>query len=106
MLQASPQMRMLVCVEPVDFRNGIDCLAKICRATLAENPFRVTVFGFRKRRGTTIKVLAYDGQGFWLWQKTDFHRSIQLAAGGRCRSFARRTRIPCATAIHRRPARR
>jgi transposase len=24
---------------------------------------------FRNRRGTAVKVLAYDGQGFWLCQK-------------------------------------
>jgi transposase len=27
------------------------------------------VFVFRNRRGTAIKILAYDGQGFWLCQK-------------------------------------
>jgi transposase len=27
------------------------------------------VFVFRNRRATAIKLLAYDGQGFWLCQK-------------------------------------
>jgi transposase len=27
------------------------------------------MFVFRNRRGTAIKILAYDGQGFWLCQK-------------------------------------
>jgi hypothetical protein len=27
------------------------------------------VFVFRNRRGTAVKVLVYDGQGFWLCQK-------------------------------------
>jgi len=62
-------MRLLVCVEPVDFRNGIDGLVRVCRGTLAEDPFRGTVFVFRNRRSTSVKVLAYDGQGFWLCQK-------------------------------------
>ena len=26
-------------------------------------------FGFRNRRGTAVKVLTYDGQGFWLCHK-------------------------------------
>lgn len=69
MLQFTPHMRLLVCVEPIDFRNGIDGLVRICRATLAEDPFRGTVFVFRNRRATAVKVLAYDGQGFWLCQK-------------------------------------
>jgi transposase len=62
-------MRLLVCVEPIDFRNGIDGLVRICRAMLEEDPFRGTLFVFRNRRSTAVKVLAYDGQGFWLCQK-------------------------------------
>ena len=69
MLQITPQMRILVCVEAVDFRNGIDGLAQRCKAALGEDPFRGTVFVFRNRRSTAVKVLAYDGQGFWLCQK-------------------------------------
>lgn len=69
MLQITPQMRILVCVEAVDFRNGIDGLAQRCKAALGEDPFRGTVFVFRNRRSTAVKVLACDGQGFWLWQK-------------------------------------
>ena len=68
MLQLTPHMRLLVCVEPIDFRKGIDGLVRICRETLAEDPFRGTVFVFRNRRATAVKVLAYDGQGFWLCQ--------------------------------------
>ena len=69
MLQVAPQMRILVCVEAVDFRKGIDGLVQLCKATLSEDPFRGTVFAFRNRRRTSVKVLAYDGQGFWLCQK-------------------------------------
>jgi hypothetical protein len=69
MLQISPQMRVLVAVEPIDFRRGMDGLARECRENLAEDPFRGTVFVFRNRRRTAIKNLAYDGQGFWLCQK-------------------------------------
>jgi len=69
MLQLAPQMRILVCIEPVDFRNGIDGLVQLCKARLAEDPFRGTLFAFRNRRRTAVKVLVYDGQGFWLCQK-------------------------------------
>lgn len=69
MLQITPPMRILVCIEAVDFRNGIDGLAQLCKAALGEDPFRGTVFVFRNRRSTAVKVLAYDGQGFWLCQK-------------------------------------
>lgn len=69
MIQLSPQMRILVAVEPVDFRRGIDGLCKLCREALATDPFSGTVFVFRSRRGTSVKLLTYDGQGFWLCQK-------------------------------------
>ena len=69
MIQISPQMRILVAVKPVDFRKGIDGLASICRSVLKSDPFSGYVFVFRNRRGTAIKILAYDGQGYWLCQK-------------------------------------
>lgn len=69
MMQLTPQMKILVCVEPVDFRAGIDGLGRICRQELSSDPFCGTVFVFRSRSGTGIKLLAYDGQGFWLCQK-------------------------------------
>lgn len=69
MIQVTPQMRILVAVEPADFRKGIDGLARVCREALDRDPFTGAVFVFRNRRGTAIKILAYDGRGFWLCQK-------------------------------------
>ncbi len=69
MIQITPQMRVLVAVEAADFRRGIDGLAQLCRATLRTDPFTGTVFVFRNRRRTAIKLLVYDGQGFWLCYK-------------------------------------
>jgi transposase len=69
MIQLTPQMRILVAVEPVDFRRGIDGMCRVCRQTLSSDPLSGAVFVFRSRRGTSIKILAYDGQGFWLCQK-------------------------------------
>ncbi len=69
MLQVTPQMRILVAVEPVDFRRGIDGLARVVREQLASDPFAGHVFVFRNRRATSVKVLVYDGQGYWLCHK-------------------------------------
>jgi len=68
-IQLTPQMRVLVAVEPVDFRKGIDGLAAVAKGELASDPFSGWAFIFRNRRGTAVKVLVYDGQGFWLCQK-------------------------------------
>jgi transposase len=68
MIQVSPQTRILLAVEPVDFRKGIDGLAGIAKG-LDLDPFSGCLFVFRSRRGSSLRVLAYDGQGFWLCQK-------------------------------------
>jgi transposase len=68
-LQITPQMRILVALEPVDGRKGIDSLVQLCREKLAADPFTGCVFVFRSRSAISIRVLAYDGQGFWLAQK-------------------------------------
>jgi transposase len=62
-------MRILVAIEAVDLRKGIDGLAQLCREKLGADPFSGYLFIFRSRRATAIKILAYDGQGFWLAQK-------------------------------------
>jgi transposase len=69
MLQLTAQMRIFVAIEPVDFRKGIDGLVRLCKETLRQDPFQGIVFAFRNRRGTAVKVLMYDGQGFWLCHK-------------------------------------
>ena len=69
MIQLTPHMRILVATKPADFRKGIDGLAALCRKELRSDPMSGTVFVFRNRRGTAIKLIVYDGQGFWLCQK-------------------------------------
>jgi transposase len=69
MIQITPQIRVLVAVEAVDFRNGIDGLARVCKQQLQADPFSGGLFVFRNRRRTAVKVLVYDGHGFWLCQK-------------------------------------
>ncbi len=69
MFQVTPQMRVLVAIEPVDGRKGVDSLVYLCREKLKEDPFSGCIFLFRNRRATTLTVLNYDGQGFWLARK-------------------------------------
>jgi transposase len=69
MLQLTPQTRVFLACEPADFRRGIDGLAALCRQRLGADPMEGSIFVFRNRRGTSLKLLNYDGQGFWLCQK-------------------------------------
>ena len=69
MIAVTAQTRIWVAREPADFRCGIDGLAKICRTILKSDPFSGALFVFRNRRSKSIKILAYNGRGFWLCQK-------------------------------------
>ena len=69
MLQLVPHMRILVARESLDLRRGIDGTAEGCRRALGEDPHDGTVFVFRGRSGTSVRILVYDGQGFWLMTK-------------------------------------
>ncbi len=69
MIQLPPQLRIMLAYEPVDFRQGIDRLAALCRNRFDQDPFSGAVFLFRNRRASALKLLVYDGQGFWLCTK-------------------------------------
>ena len=60
MIQVTPQMEIWLAVEAVDFRRGIDGLAKVCREVLRTDPFSGYLFVFRNKRGTSIKLINYD----------------------------------------------
>jgi transposase len=65
MIQLTPHLRIL----PTDFRQGIDGLCRVCRQKLEADPMSGAAFVFRNRRARALKILVYDGQGFWLCQK-------------------------------------
>lgn len=69
MIQITPHMRILVAVEPIDFRAGIDGLAAVCKKRLQADPFSGAMLVFGNRARTAIKILVYDGQGFWMCHK-------------------------------------
>jgi transposase len=69
MIQLTTHMRILVAIEPADFRKGIDGLARVCREALGSDPFSGGVFVFCNKSRKAVKILVYDGQGFWLCQK-------------------------------------
>ena len=69
MIQLTPQMRLLLAVEPVDFRKGIDGLVQVCQQRLKADPMAGALFVFANRRRRALKILCYDGQGYWLCQK-------------------------------------
>ena len=69
MIQLVPQLKILLAIEPVDFRQGIDRLAALCKERFDHDPMSGTLFVFRNRRATALKLLIYDSQGYWLCLK-------------------------------------
>ena len=69
MLQITPQHRLFIAVESADFRKGIDALRALCQRHWQSDPFGGHLFIFRNKSGTAVKLLIYDGNGFWLCQK-------------------------------------
>ena len=63
MIQLTPQMRILLAVEPADFRKGIDGLAQLCRQRLRDDPLSGALFVFANRRRKALKLLVYAGYG-------------------------------------------
>jgi transposase len=69
MIQLTPHMKVFVAIESIDCRKGIDGLVAVCRQKLDQDPFSGALFLFRNRARNTLKILVYDGQGFWLCTK-------------------------------------
>lgn len=69
MLAITPQHKLFICVETIDFRKGIDTLVGYCESFLNQDPFSGRLFIFRNKAGSAIKILVYDKTGFWLCYK-------------------------------------
>jgi len=68
-IQVPPNADVVVMHEPSNFRNGIDGTAAIARQVLAKEPMDGALFVFRNRRRDMLRILFYDGAGFWLCTK-------------------------------------
>jgi transposase len=84
MLQRVPHLRILLAVEPVDFRKGLDALTALCRNQWQQDPFSGTLYVFRHRAATALKLVVYDGNGFWLCLRRFLLRqTVMVARHGR-----------------------
>ena len=57
MIQIVPQLRIRLAYRPVDFRKGIDGLIALCRQELASDPYDGSLYVFRNRRSTDLRIL-------------------------------------------------
>lgn len=91
MLQVVPQQRILLACDPVDFRKGIDGLVAVCKGVLKQDPFSGCIFLFRNRSMTAVKLIIYDGQGFWL--------CLKRLSSGKLRWWPKRPQDACCQSL-------
>jgi transposase len=68
-------VRIFVCTEPADMRQGFDRLAQKVKASLGEDPQGGSLFVFANRGATRLKVLWFDSNGYCLLYKR-LHRAV------------------------------
>jgi transposase len=69
MLTLAPGLKIYVYTRPTDMRNGINGLSGIVRDQFSADPTDGSLFVFINRRGDRLKMLYFDGGGFWLYYR-------------------------------------
>jgi hypothetical protein len=65
-IQIPANASVFVMHEPISFRNGFDGTAAVARVVLQKEPLDGAFFVFRNKRRHMLRILYYDGGGYWL----------------------------------------
>ncbi len=68
-------VRIFVCTEAVDMRQGFDRLAQAVKVKLGEDPQSGSLFVFANRGATRLKALWFDQNGYCILYKR-LHRAV------------------------------
>ena len=69
MLSISPSVPIYLYTQSTDMRKGFDGLSGIVRSEFKADPLDGSMFVFVNRRRNRLKILHWDGSGFWLYYK-------------------------------------
>lgn len=69
MLNFSHQTRVFLFLHPVDMRKSFRGLCMLAESVLQQDPACGHLFVFINRRKDRLKLLGWDGQGFWIYYK-------------------------------------
>ncbi len=69
MLSVPAQAAIFLCTEPTDMRKGINGLSGIVRGEFQSDPIDGSLYMFVNRRRDRMKILYFDGTGFWVFYK-------------------------------------
>ncbi len=69
MLTLPPAVRVFVCLAATDMRKGFTGLSAIVRDQFQSDPTDGSLFIFINRRRDRMKLLHFDGGGYWLYYR-------------------------------------
>jgi transposase len=69
MVQLPANAIIFVMHEPLSFHTRIDGSCAAVRVILQKEPMDGAFFVFRNKSGHSLRILCYDGSGFWLLEK-------------------------------------
>jgi len=69
MLNFSEATKIFAYTEPTDMRRGFNGLSGIIRSELQADPTDGSLFLFINKRRDRMKILHFDGGGFWLYYR-------------------------------------
>jgi len=69
MLNVPATVSIFLCTEPTDMRKGFHGLSGIVRGAFGADPLDGSLYLFVNRRRDRIKILHFDGSGYWLYYK-------------------------------------
>ena len=69
MLNPGADYPIWLCAQATDMRRSFDGLSTMVRNHMGADPTGGHWFVFVNRRRTLLKVLAFDGDGYWIWSK-------------------------------------
>jgi transposase len=76
----SPQTRVFLAQQVTDMRKSFRGLLALTEAVLRQDPASGHLFVFVNRRRDLLKILHWDGSGFWIWYRRLERGTFQLPA--------------------------
>lgn len=81
-----------ICCGQTDMRKSINGLMTLVKEAFLLDPFSEALFVFCNRRRNRIKILEWDGDGFWLYFKRLERGHFRWPAGGDAETMLLETR--------------
>lgn len=80
------QFKFYLYNQPTDMRKSFDGLYGIIKASLKVNPLSGDIYVFMNKRRNHIKLLYWDGDGFWIFykrlEKGTFQKPVRISENG------------------------